>query len=260
MLLTSHRQLTWEMTKKELTDRYAGQVLGTVWVLGHPLIMISVYVFLFIVVYDSRIPPELKLKLDMTTYLLSGLLPWMAFQESMAKASTAILNESSLVKQVVFPIEILPVKGVIVSLLTQVITLSLLLIYVLVKYQALYWTVALIPFLLFFQCLAMIGISYVLSSVGVFLRDLKDFVQVFCFAGVFLMPIFFLPSQVPSLFRPILYLNPFSYMIWCYQDAIFFGSFEHPWAWCVFMVASVVIFYIGYGIFYKLKHVFGNVL
>jgi lipopolysaccharide transport system permease protein len=259
-LLTSHRQLTWEMTKKELTDRYAGQVFGTIWILGHPLIMVAVYIFLFVIVYRARIPAELQLQLDMTAYLLTGLLPWMAFQEAMGKASTAILNESSLVKQVVFPIEILPVKGVIVSLITQILTMSLLLAYIALKCQTVHLTTALLPVLVIFQTMAMIGVSYLLSSIGVFFRDLKDFVQVFCFAGIFLMPILYLPVQVPTIFRPILYLNPFSYMVWCYQDAIFFGRFEHWWAWPIFIFGSVAIFYIGYGIFYKLKHIFGNVL
>jgi len=259
-LLTSHRQLTWEMTKKELTDKYAGQVLGTIWVLGHPLIMIAVYIFLFVIVYRARIPAEMQLELDMTAYLLTGLLPWMAFQESMGKASTAILNESNLVKQVIFPIEILPVKGVIVSLITQILTMSLLLAYIALKCRTVHLTTALLPVLVIFQAMAMIGVSYMLSSVGVFFRDIKDFVQVFCFAGIFLMPIMYLPVQVPTIFRPILYLNPFSYMVWCYQDAIFFGRFEHPWAWGVFAGMSVAVFYIGYGIFYKLKHMFGNVL
>ena len=260
LLLTSHRQLTWEMTKKELTDRYAGQVLGTIWVLGHPLIMVAVYIFLFVIVYRARIPAELQLQLDMTAYLLTGLLPWMAFQESMGKASSSIVNEASLVKQVIFPIEILPVKGVIVSLITQVLTMSLLLLYIALKCQTVHLSTALLPVLVIFQTMAMIGVSYLLSSIGVFFRDIKDFVQVFCFAGIFLMPILYLPVQVPTIFRPILYLNPFSYMTWCYQDAIFFGKFEHWWAWPIFVFGSIAIFYIGYGIFYKLKHIFGNVL
>ena len=259
-LLTSHRQLTWEMTKKELTDKYAGQVLGTIWILGHPLIMIAVYIFLFVIVYRARIPEEMQLELDMTAYLLTGLLPWMAFQESMGKAGTAIVKEENLVKQMIFPIEVLPVKTVLVSMTTQFITMSLLFLYIALKCRTLHLTMLLVPVLVIFQLMAMIGLAYLISSVGVFLRDIKDIVQVFCFTGVFLMPILYLPEQVPAVFRPVLYLNPFSYMVWCYQDAIFFGRLEHWWAWPVFISMSIAIFYVGYAVFYKLKHMFGNFL
>ena len=64
-----------------------------------------------------------------------------------------------------------------------------------------------------------------------YFRDVKDFVQVFCIAGMYLMPVVYLPKMVPGVFRPLLNLNPFSYMVWCYQDACYFGRFEHPWAW-----------------------------
>jgi lipopolysaccharide transport system permease protein len=220
----------------------------------------AVYVFIFVFVFKVKIGGTREMPLDYATYLLSGLIPWMSFAESMTKGSTAILSNANLVKQVVFPIEILPVKGVIASLFTMVTSLTFLVVYVLVTHHSLPWTYVLLPFLIFMQVLAMTGISYILSSIGTYFRDTKDFVQIFSLAGMYLMPIFYLPEFVPSLFRPLLYLNPFSYLAWCYQDALYFGRFEHWWAWCVFPVLSIAVFYGGYRIFRKLKTLFGNVL
>jgi lipopolysaccharide transport system permease protein len=62
------------------------------------------------------------------------------------------------------------------------------------------------------------------------------------------------------LFKPVLYLNPFSYMGWCYQDALYFGRFEHPWAWCLFAGGSLLTFVTGYRLFRWLKPHFGNAL
>jgi lipopolysaccharide transport system permease protein len=259
-LLTRHRHLTWEMTKREISERYAGQVLGIFWAVGHPIILMGIYVFIFAYVFKMKIGGSYELPLDYTTYLLSGLIPWISFQESMSKSSMAIVGNTSLVKQVVFPIEVLPVKGVIASFVSQVISTLILILYVLTSHGSLPFTYILIPFLFFFQILAMIGISYILSSIGVYFRDLKDFVQIFCVIGVFLMPIFYLPNQLPRIFRPLLYVNPFSYLGWCYQDACYFGRFEHPWAWPVLIAGSVAIFYLGYRVFKKLKTMFGNVL
>jgi len=259
-LLTRHRQLTLEMARREISDRYLGQFFGVFWAFGHPLIFIGVYIFIFAVVFKVKIGGTLALPFDYTVYLLSGLIPWMGFQESMSKSSTAIVSNANLVKQVVFPIEILPVKGVLSSLMTQVIFLIFLFIYVLCMYHTLPLTSLLIPLLLLSQLLAMIGASFILSSVGAYFRDVKDLIQVFSVVGVYLIPAFYLPEYVPALFRPFLYANPFSYFIWCYQDALYFGRIDHPLAWIVFPLLSVTVFYLGYRIFRKLKIMFGNVL
>ncbi|MEO7728168.1 MAG: ABC transporter permease [Burkholderiales bacterium] len=259
-LLTRHRQLTWEMTKREITDRYTGQVFGAFWAIGHPLLLMGVYVFIFAFVFKQKIGGTIDLPFDYTTYLLSALIPWLAFQESMSKSASVIVGHANLVKQVVFPIEILPVKGVISSFLTQLVMTAILITYVLISHGSLPWTYALIPVLFVFQLLAMIGVSYIFSSVGAYFRDLKDFVQVFAAVGMYIMPIFYLPEQVPKLFRPVLYLNPFSYLAWCYQDVFYFGRFEHPWAWVVFITLSVMIFSLGYRVFRKLRQMFGDVL
>ena len=201
-----------------------------------------------------------EMPLNYTTYLLSGLIPWLGIQESMAKSSVVIVNSSNLVKQVVFPIEVLPVKSVIASLATQSILLLLLIIYVLFSQHLLWWTIVLLPVIVVLQGLAMIGVGYVLSAVGVYFRDMKDFVQVFCIVGVYLIPAFYLPASVPVLFRPLLYLNPFSYVIWTYQDVLYFGRLEHWWAWIVFGALSLGAFVVGYRLFRKLQIMFGNVL
>jgi lipopolysaccharide transport system permease protein len=259
-ILTRHRQLTFEMARREISDRYLGQVFGTFWAIGHPLSLMIIYVFIFGHVLKIRIGGTYELPRDFTTYLLSGLIPWLCFQESIAKGVGAIFADAHLVKQVVFPIEILPVKGVLASMVTMAITLTILVGYVLVTQHGVPLTYALLPALMGFQFLAMVGVCFILASVGVYFRDLKDFVQVFCFAGIYLVPIIYLPVMVPTTLRPLLYINPFSYMVWCYQDALYFGRFEHWWAWVVFAAMSLGIFYFGYRVFRKLKIMFGDVL
>lgn len=259
-LLTRHRQLTVEMARREIAERYSGQMFGTFWAIGHPMIFMGIYVFIFAFVFKMKIGGTLELPLDYTTYLLAGLIPWMCFQESMTKGTGVIVNNANLVKQVVFPIEILPVKGVIASLVNMTISLLILIVYVLSTHHTLMLTYLMLPFLIVLQTLWMIGVSYFLAAIGTYFRDLKDVVQIFCLIGMYLLPIFYLPAQVPKMFRPILYLNPFSYLVWCYQDALYFGRFEHWWAWLAFAALSLGTFYLGYRVFKKLKTMFGNVL
>jgi lipopolysaccharide transport system permease protein len=259
-LLTKHRQLTWEMTKREITQRYVGQVFGTLWTVGHPIALMLIYILVFNFVFRMKIGGSRELPLDYTTYLLSGMIPWLTFQDLMSKSTTVITGDASLVKQLVFPIEVLPVKSVLSSLPAQLVATLLLCIYILFANGMVPVTVILFPLLLSLQILGMIGVGYLFSSIGVFFRDLKDFVQVFCTAGLFIIPVLYLPKNVPRIAQPILYMNPFSYLVWCYQDVFYFGRFEHWWAWIVFTTMSLGVFYFGYRVFRKLKVMFGNVL
>ncbi|MCO4089672.1 MAG: ABC transporter permease [Limnohabitans sp.] len=260
LILLRHRQLTLEMARREVSDRYVGQAFGVIWAVAHPIFMMGLYVFIFAFVFKTRIGNTVEMPLDYTTYLLSGLLAWMGFQETMAKSCTAITGNAALVKQVVFPLEILPVKGVIVSVFQQGILTALLVLYVLATNGKLPWTYFLLPILFTLQAIAMMGIAYLLAAVGTYFRDMKDFIQLFVTAGVYLLPIFYLPSWVPSLFKPLLYINPFSYLIWCYQDVLYFGRIEHPWAWAVNTAVSLMVFVLGYRLFRRLKPTFGNIL
>ena len=109
------------------------------------------------------------------------------------------------------------------------------------------------------QVMMMTGIAYLLSPIGAFFKDLKDIVQLFSMMGVFLIPVFYLPDWVPPLFKPVIYINPFSYFIWCYQDLLFRQA-TAPWAWLVVFLLSVSSFAAGYRVFRKLKPGLGNVL
>ncbi len=260
VLLIKHRTLTLEMARREITDRYAGQFFGLFWTFGHPLVLILVYVFVFRFIFTSRVGGAVAIPMDYSTYLLAGLIPWITFQEAMSKASAAIINNANVVKQVIFPTEVLPVKGVIATLFTQLVLLALLVLYVLISHRSLPWSYALIPVLVLLQLLAMTGVSYFLAAIAPYFRDIKDFVQVFTVVGMYMMPIFYQPDSMPEAARVVLYANPFSHIIWCYQDALYFGRIAHPWSWLIVVVLSFVSFSIGYRFFRKLQPMFGNVL
>ena len=257
-VLMRHRELTLEMARRELSERYAGQALGLVWAVGHPMFMIGLYIFLFAVVFKQRIGGTVDLPLDYTAYLLSGLVAWLSVQESLIKSCTVVTSNASLVKQVVFPVEILPVKSVLVSLFPQLVSLSILLVYVLASHGSLHATYLLLPVLIFVQMLWMIGLAYILAPIGVYFRDLKDVMQLFATAGAYVVPVFYLPAWVPGPIRPVLYLNPFSYLIWTYQDVLYFGRMEHPWAWAATAAFSLSTFAMGYRLFGKLRPTLGN--
>jgi len=258
--LYRNRGLTLALAKREVSDRYTRQMLGSVWAIGHPLVHVLVFIFLFRFVLKLKMDDSKTMPLDYTAYLLSGLIPWLAIQEALGKSSTVITASASLVKQVVFPLEVLPVKSVLVCFVTQIVGTVCLAIYVLITSGGLPETYALLPVLWVLHMLVMVGIVFAVSALGVYVRDIKEFVQVFAVVGIYLVPVVYLPEWVPPQIRPILEFNPFSHMIWCYQDALYFGRFEHPWSWLIFGLGAIVSFALGLGLFRRLQTHFGSVL
>jgi len=255
-----HRGLLWELTKREHRDRYAGQMLGVAWSIGHPLFLMLLYVFIFSFVFRQTVGGTDELPRDYTTYLLSGLVPWMAIQESMARSCSAVNGKVDLVKQAVFPIEVLPIRVVLASHQSMLVSLASLVAYQLIKYQSLPWTIFLLPLLVAVQVIFCTGIGCAFAAIAAYLRDLKDLVQIFSTAGIYLVPVFYLPTWVPTAFKPFLIVNPFSHFIWCYQDILYYGSFRHPISWLVSIFLALLVFFLGSTIFQRLRVGFGNVL
>jgi lipopolysaccharide transport system permease protein len=259
-LLTTHRQLTREVARRELTERYAATWFGAFWVLFHPLFLIALYLFIFTVVFDLRTGAIAGRDGRYAVYLLAGLIPWMGFQEAMARACVALIGNASLVRQVVFPIEVLPLKTCVPAIVNQGIATFLFLGFMLGGGHGLPSTAALLPLLWCLQVLGMLGFSYALAIMTVFMRDTKDLVQLFATAGIYLVPVFYLPSWLPRLVYPLLIANPFSHMVWCYQDALYNGAIAHPASWIVFPVFCILSFILGLNLFRKLKPLCGNLL
>jgi lipopolysaccharide transport system permease protein len=258
--IVTKRQLIYELARREISDRYAGQSFSGFWAIGHPVILLATYVFVFGFIFKTRMGGSADQPFDYTTYLMAGLIPWLAFQETMAKAGSVIVANANVVKQVIFPIEVLPVKSVISALVSQAVLLCGLALLIAVRYFTLPTTWLLLPILVLMQVLAMVGASFALSAVGAYFRDIKDVIQVFNVVGIYFLPALYLPDRTPRAFDFLLLLNPFSHLVYCYQDALYFGAIRHPLSWIVFLVLSVASFIFGYRLFRRLSLMFGNVL
>jgi lipopolysaccharide transport system permease protein len=259
-LATRYRYLTLELTKREITERYAGQVFGSLWAVGHPLILMAIYVFVFSYVFRTSFGGTPELPRSYTVFLLSGLVPWLAFQEAIAKSPMVVLSNRNLVKQIVFPIEVLPATAALSTIPTAVVSFAFLAIYSLTTTAVLPWTMLLLPVALAAQAAAMAGVAYALSAIGVYFRDLKDFIAVFLSIAIFVHPIIFVPGTLPGWVEYAFYLSPFSYMIWVYQDICFYGAILHPVAWIAFLAGSALTLYAGYRLFRGLRISFGNAI
>ncbi len=259
-LARRYRPLIWELTKREIAERYVGQVLGMAWAVGHPLIAIAVYIFVFAYIFQVRMGGTAEAPLDYTTYLLSGLIPWLTFADIANRACNSITANAGLVKQVLFPVEILPIKTVAAALVSQLVATVGLLIYILVMHGFLRPLTLLLPMIFALQVIGLTGLAYALSSITVFFRDLKDIIVVLTGIGMYVAPVLFSDAAIPKAFYLVMLFNPFSYVAWVYQDAVYYGRFLHPFAWIVFTILNLAFLSLGFRLFRVLRPSFGDFL
>jgi lipopolysaccharide transport system permease protein len=257
--IVRHRELVFELVKRELKDRHVGQALGLVWAYGHPLLLMLIYTFLFAYVFPTRVAGGSGGERDFAVSVLAGVLSWLVFQDVLSRATTILSSQASLVKQIVFPIEVLPIKTAIASALPYSLALAFTIVYA-AWHGTLSVMVLTVPFLIVTQLVAMIGAAFLFAVLGVFLRDLRDLVTVFCSINLFAQPILYNPDALPSVMKWVFLFNPFSYQVWCWQDALYHGRFAHSAAWVVFPLCAALTLAVGWALFKRLKHHLGDML
>lgn len=258
--LRTNFALVRELGMRELRTKYAGQIMGTFWVIGHPLAQLLLLVFVFGVVFKQRIGGTHDLPRDYTTYIMSGLVPWLALVPVFTGACSAVTSQSAIVKQFQIDPQVLPLKDVYLSTIFWFVGICLIILNVLLRERGLPWTYLLLPVVFCVHFAFAIGLAWMLAALCVFMRDLKDFVQVGVQVCIYLLPIVYLPQWVPALFRPLIEGNPLSALIWMYQDALYFGRLEHPFAWVTAILLAMWVFALGQRVFVRLRPHFGKAL
>jgi lipopolysaccharide transport system permease protein len=259
-IVKRHWRLALAMAHREMSTRYAGQIMGSFWVVGHPLLQMLIFVFLFGTVFQQRIGGTFELPRDYTIYILAGLVPWLTILPTLTSSCYSIVANSVLVKQFNFELEVLPLKDVLIAMLVWIVGVLIIVVYTIWSYWSVPWTYTLLPLVLLVLIVTLIGFAWLISAVAVFVRDLKDFITVWANLGVFMLPIVYLPQSVPKIFLPIVYGNPLSCMIWIHQDVFYFGRIEHPVSWIIATLFALFMFTSGHRVFQRLRPMFGSVL
>lgn len=255
-----NREMIAEMSLKEIRDKYKGQPLGMFWAVFHPFVLISVYIFLYGVVFQTRVQIAEQSTMTFTAYLLSGMIPWLCIQNALMGGSISVISNAVFIKQVVFPVEVFPIKAVGSAFIIEILYIVIDIVYCMISAKEILWTYILLPYVFFLQLIFLVGINYMLSALAAYLKDTKDIVQVICQIGIYVMPVIYLPEAVPTMFKIIIYINPLSHYIWMFQDTLFYGNIMHWYSWILCTICSLVVLYIGHRVYGKLKIGFGSVL
>ena len=251
--------LIWPLARRMTVARYRGSALGLVWAVLTPAVMIAVFTFLFAVVFNARFNAAGS-PLDYALYLFCGLLPWTAFQESLQQSAGVVVAHSNLVKRVVFPLEALPLAQTLASLAGQLFGTVALIIACVILRRELHATLLWLPVLLVPQLLLTLGGSWLVASLGVFIRDTAQALALILMAWMYLTPIIYPEHIVPARFRGLLELNPFTPLVRSYRRVVLEGA-SPDFAGLAYVAAiGLAVFLFGYWWFARTRKNFADVI
>ena len=247
------------LTRRELAARYRGSVLGILWALLTPVVMIAIFTIIFAGIFKARFGNS-NSQWDYALYLFCGLLPWNAFQESLQLSSSTIVAHANLVKRVVFPLETLPVAQSLAAVANQMFGTVALVVATAFLRDEVHATILFLPLLVIPQIIATLGGAWLLASLGVFVRDIVQGITLVLMAWMYLTPIIYPESLVPERYRAILNLNPFTPLVRNYRRILLEGDAPDWRGLAYFAAFGLASFLFGYWWFARTRKNFADVI
>lgn len=257
--LLANRKLIWKLAKNDFKTKYSGSYFGIFWAFVQPIVTVLIYVFVFQVGFkaqptDTGYPYVLQ--------LVSGIIPWFFFSEALLSATNCLLEYSYLVKKVVFKISILPIVKVVSAIFVHIffICFGVLLFVIMGKIPPIQF-VQIIYYMFCTLCLA-IGLSFFTCAIVPFFRDFYQMVSIALQIGMWLCPIMYDISLIPTKIQFFLKLNPVYYIVQGYRDSYMNGIWfwHHGTMGIYFWVVTILFGILGFKTFKKLRVHFSDVI
>lgn len=256
-----HRSLALRLARRRVEAQYRGSVLGIAWAVLQPLLMLAVYTFVFSSVLNAHWSGKGDAPSGFALNVFAGMVLFGVFSRGANDGPNLLLNHASLLKQVVFPAEVLSMASVGAALFDLVIGLVLwMLFFVIDQGVPPPATIAALPVVLLPLLLLSLGASWLLSSLGVFLRDLAHVTSLATTALYFLSPIFYPASRVPAEFMAWYGANPFVGLLEAARHLMLQGAWP-VWSELAIVTGIAWLFaWFAYAWFMRTRHSFADVL
>lgn len=259
--LWHNRELIYNLTKREVAGRYRGSLMGLTWSFFHPLLMLVVYTLVFSVVFRARWGlGESESRVDFAILLFVGMIVHGLFAECVNRSPSLVLGNANYVKKVIFPLEILPWVAFGAALFHGAISLVVLVLAQLLLKQHMPLTIVLFPIVILPLALGTMGLTWLLASLGVFLRDVGQLTSVFTTIMLFISAVFFPISSLPERYQGWMLWNPLAAVIEQSRQVVVFGVLPDPVVWLALFSVGCLMMWLGYAWFQKTRKGFADVL
>lgn len=255
-----NRELIFSLTRREVLGRYRGSLIGILWSFLTPLLMLGIYTFVFSVVFQARWGGETGSRTDFALVLFAGLMIFNLFSETINRAPGLVLENANFVKKVVFPLEILPVVSLGTALFHFSISFLVWLLFTLLFRGIPPLTILLLPVVLLPFFLIILGAGWMLSSLGVYVRDVSQIIGVVVTVSMFLSPLFYSITALPEPYRIFMHLNPLTFVIEEARGVMIWGEGIHWLGWGLYLLISLGVAGLGFFWFSKTKKGFADVI
>jgi len=256
----NYRYLIWQMTKREVVGRYRGSILGVVWSFLNPIFMLAIYVFVFSFVLKARWGAGEAGSMEFALFLFAGLIIYSIFSECVSKAPLLVVGNPNYVKKVIFPLEILPIVSMVSVLIHGSLSFLVLFVAQLIIQNGMHWTVVFLPIILMPLVIFTLGASWFLASIGVYVRDVPQFVGLITTVLMFVSPVFYPATALPEEIRPLLFLNPLTFIIEQTRDVVLIGNTPAWVRLILYSIVSILVGVLGFIWFQKTRKGFADVI
>ena len=251
--LYEYRELLKTSVKKEVRSKYKNSFLGVLWSFLNPLLQIIVYAIIFSLILKNK-------QDNYAIFLCAGLIPWTYFSISINKSAFTIIENGNIIKKVYFPREIIPISVVTAETINFLISTIIILGFVIFGGIGISKYILYYPLVLIAQYLVILAISFVVSSICVYFRDLQHFIGIILQLLFYATPIVYSQNSIPPEYQWILKYNPMTYIVNAYRNIFYYKTAINLKSIILLIIIAIGGCVCGYWIFSKLQKGFAEQL
>lgn len=255
-----NRELIFNLTERQLLGRYQGSIFSAFWPFLIPVVMLSIYTFIFSEVFKARWELSSNSRVEFALILYLGLIIFNIFSDCVSSAPNLIVSHANYVNRVIFPLEILPIITLGVALFNALISLSLWCIVHIVFIGLPPPTIIFLPIVIFPLILFSLGMCWILAAMGVYIRDISQIIGILIPALLFLSPIFYPVNSIPLQYQFLFKLNPLTPTIEQMRNIMMWSISPDFELQFYYLTAAFLLAWFGFYVFQRLRRGFADVL
>jgi lipopolysaccharide transport system permease protein len=254
LLLARYRELLLRTTLIEIRSQYAGSALGMLWVFLGPLLLLTLYSLVYVMIFNVR--PVAMSTGEYILYVFTGLIPTIAFASALTSGANALALNKQVLLNTVFPAEILPLRAVLVQSVPLPVGLAIVAVAALIVKGALAPVALLVPVFIVLQLMFVTGLVWILALLTLALRDVQQLLQYAALVLLIITPIAYTPDMIPPRLKLLMFANPLYYFTAAFQSTLVYGELPPGWVLAGATLLGIGSLFAGYWVFQRVKLAF----